>query len=110
MKKAGLVTRPCVCGVITTRMRLDGEDVNSPPSRQSKSESRACAPTLVALSLLVAAVERAVHTPFVVMLDQPVKSLLRCQALVNIDCDGRVADGQRRAVVCFFVGDADRHF
>src|SRR5690349_6598114 len=64
----------------------------------------------VALSLSVAAVEGAVHTPFVVMLDQPVKSLLRCQALVNIDCDGRVADGQRRAVVCLFVGDVHRHF
>jgi hypothetical protein len=36
---------------------------------------------------------RPIHSPRLVMLDQSVKNLLRRQAFVSVDRDGRVADG-----------------
>jgi hypothetical protein len=42
------------------------------------------------------------------MLYQAVKNFLRRQAFVNVDCDGHVADTERRAGVSLSVHDADR--
>ena len=39
------------------------------------------------------------YGPRLVVPDQHVESLLLRQALVNVDCDNRIADGERRAVV-----------
>jgi hypothetical protein len=49
-----------------------------------------------------------VHSPRLVMSDHAVKNLLRRQAFVLVDRDGRVADGDPRANVCLPVCDADR--
>jgi hypothetical protein len=50
-----------------------------------------------------------IHTPRLVMLDRAVKSLLRRHAFVKVDCDGHVADTERRAGVCLFFRDAGRY-
>jgi hypothetical protein len=43
------------------------------------------------------------------MLDHVVKGLLRRHVFVNVDCGGRVADTERRAVVYLFARDAERY-
>jgi hypothetical protein len=57
---------------------------------------------------LLPATARAAHTPRLVMLNQEVENLLRRQALMPEDGDGRVVDAECVADVRLSVRDADR--
>jgi len=56
--------------------------------------------------ILDARTQRPVDRPRLIMLNQTVKDLLRCNALVSVDRDGRVANGERVEDVGFFARNA----
>src|SRR5262249_19615545 len=86
------------------RLSLVTTSQNPPrPLRPPDEPSRDAAPVCARDSQATA---RPVHCPRLVMLDQSIENLHRRQALMAVDCDEHVADGQRLAAVGFFSHDA----